>query len=237
MLNFNLDLESCVGSNNLVLSNSIRSLVICTKISFFSNVRFSLGWMQYIFLTLIGMTFYLFRLNSAWSGLIHVSFFPPSKRKSSILFEHKNTFKITHTFIFLHKRFLHKYNCGVFNLVPFKMFHNLINADIQFLKGQSQSFHPCLTHFFSFFLLSEHILCKESIVIVKKFDFEIFTYFIQFQVSWIYLYYYGDICMQVYMCMWMNTILTKRCTRLNSNLVCMLLVTVGRTLIILVNIA
>ena len=26
------------------------------------------------------------------------------------------------------------------------------------------------------FLLSEHILCKESIVIVKKFDFEILTY-------------------------------------------------------------
>ena len=29
---------------------------------------------------------------------------------------------------------------------------------------------------FLFFLLSEHILCKESIVIVKKFDFEILTY-------------------------------------------------------------
>ena len=28
----------------------------------------------------------------------------------------------------------------------------------------------------SVFLLSEHILCKEGIVIVKKFDFEIFTY-------------------------------------------------------------
>ena len=26
------------------------------------------------------------------------------------------------------------------------------------------------------FLLSEHILCKESIVIVKEFDFEILTY-------------------------------------------------------------
>ena len=26
------------------------------------------------------------------------------------------------------------------------------------------------------FLLSEHILCKESILIVKKFDFEILTY-------------------------------------------------------------
>ena len=29
---------------------------------------------------------------------------------------------------------------------------------------------------FDVFLLSEHILCKESIVIGKKFDFEILTY-------------------------------------------------------------
>ena len=31
-------------------------------------------------------------------------------------------------------------------------------------------------HFYFFFVLSEHILCKESIVIGKKFDFEILTY-------------------------------------------------------------
>ena len=29
---------------------------------------------------------------------------------------------------------------------------------------------------FDVFLLSDHILCKESILIVKKFDFEILTY-------------------------------------------------------------
>ena len=29
---------------------------------------------------------------------------------------------------------------------------------------------------FNYFLLSKHILCKESIVTVKKFDFEILTY-------------------------------------------------------------
>ena len=33
------------------------------------------------------------------------------------------------------------------------------------------------------FLLSEHILCKESIVIVKKFDFDIFTYLYVFRSS------------------------------------------------------
>ena len=31
------------------------------------------------------------------------------------------------------------------------------------------------------FLHSEHILCKESIVIVKEFDFEIFTYLYVFR--------------------------------------------------------
>ena len=31
------------------------------------------------------------------------------------------------------------------------------------------------------FLLSEHILCKERIVIVKKFDFEILTYLYVFR--------------------------------------------------------
>ena len=37
------------------------------------------------------------------------------------------------------------------------------------------------------FLLSEQILCKESIVIVKKLDFEILEKFIRFQASGIHL--------------------------------------------------
>ena len=48
------------------------------------------------------------------------------------------------------------------------------------------------------FLPSEHILCKESIVTVKKFDFEILTYL---YVSGIHLYYFrDDVCMYVCMC-------------------------------------
>ena len=46
-------------------------------------------------------------------------------------------------------------------------------------------------------LLSEHILCKESIVIVKEFDFEIFTYLCVFR-SPEFLY---AIFMVMYVCM------------------------------------
>ena len=41
--------------------------------------------------------------------------------------------------------------------------------------------------------------CKESIVIVKKFDFEILTYFILFEASGIHLcYFLGDVYVCVY---------------------------------------
>ena len=52
------------------------------------------------------------------------------------------------------------------------------------------------------FLLSEHVLCKESIVIVKKFAFEILTYLYVFMSSEficaIFMVMYVCIC--VYVC-------------------------------------
>ena len=94
------------------------------------------------------------------------------------------------------------------------------------------------------FLLSEHILCKESIVGLKRFDFEIFTYlYVLKSPEYIYAIFevmYVCVCMCVclcaYVCMWINTIASKRCIRLSSNLLHMLQVAVGRTLLILVNI-
>ena len=48
------------------------------------------------------------------------------------------------------------------------------------------------------FLLSEHILCKESTVIVKKLRLRDFDEFIRFEVSGIHLCYFrGDVCMYV----------------------------------------
>ena len=70
---------------------------------------------------------------------------------------------------------------------------------------------------FKVFLLSEHILCKESIVI-----------FIRFGDSWIHLcYFYVDVCMYlcVYVCMWGNMLASKWYFRLSSDLVCILQVT------------
>ena len=50
-------------------------------------------------------------------------------------------------------------------------------------------------------LFSEHTLCKESIVIVKKLDFEILTYLNVFRPpEFIYAIFYGDVCMYVNMC-------------------------------------
>ena len=60
--------------------------------------------------------------------------------------------------------------------------------------------------------------------------------FIRFEVSWIPLcYFYVDVCMYVCVCVcvWVNTISSKLCIRLSSNLLCRLQITVGRTLLIL----
>ena len=62
------------------------------------------------------------------------------------------------------------------------------------------------------FLLSEHILCKESIVIVKKFDFEILTYlyvlrppkFIYAIFGVMYVCMYVCVCVRMYVCMYVN---------------------------------
>ena len=77
--------------------------------------------------------------------------------------------------------------------------------------------------YFTLFLLSEHVLCKESIVIEKKFDFEILTYLYVFRSP----EFLCAIFTVMYTCMCVNTMASKRCIRLSSNLVCMLQVTVG----------
>ena len=82
------------------------------------------------------------------------------------------------------------------------------------------------------FLLSDHILCKESIVIVKKIWLWDFDIFIHFKVALVHLCnFYGDVCM------WLNTIASKRCFWLSSNLICILQFTVRWTLLILINAA
>ena len=74
--------------------------------------------------------------------------------------------------------------------------------------------------------------------IVKKFNFEILMYFC-FLRSLEFIYaIFGMMyaCMCVCVCMWVNTISSKWCIQFTSNLVRILQVTVGRTLLILVNI-
>ena len=82
------------------------------------------------------------------------------------------------------------------------------------------------------FLLSEHILCKESIVILKKFDFEILTHLYVLRS----LEFICAIFMVMYVRVCLNTIASKWFIPLSSNLIRILQVTVGRTLLILVNV-
>ena len=44
------------------------------------------------------------------------------------------------------------------------------------------------------FLLSEHVLCKESIVIVKKLDFEVLTYLYVLRSPEFIYAFCGDVC-------------------------------------------
>ena len=82
-----------------------------------------------------------------------------------------------------------------------------------FYSSQQNSFSR---NFFFPFLLSEHILCKESIVIVKKFDVEILTYlYVLRSPEFIYaVFTVMYVCMCV--CMWVNTIASKQRIRLSS---------------------
>ena len=82
--------------------------------------------------------------------------------------------------------------------------------------------------FFFIFLLSVHILCKESIVIVKKFDFEILTCLYVFRsAEFMYtIFTVMCVCMFVCVCMRVNMIASKRYIQLSSNLVCILQVAV-----------
>ena len=127
-------------------------------------------------------------------------------------------------------------------------FSNTSNARI-FWSGNRRKFYSykfemaCVCIFQ--FLLSEHILCKKNVVIVKKFDTEILTYlYILRSPEFIYPIFavmyecvcacvYVRVCVCVCVCMWVNT--SKRYIRLSSNLGCILKVTIRRTLLILVN--
>ena len=88
LLNFILDLESCVGSRNPFLSDPITSFVAFTALSFFFPcwIQFKLN-VTFKKKVWIGMTCYFFGLNFDSSRLIYVSFSPP--KESSILFELK----------------------------------------------------------------------------------------------------------------------------------------------------
>ena len=74
-----------------------------------------------------------------------------------------------------------------------------------------KDFINCLTDFFISatytLLFSEHLLCKESIAVVKKFDFEILTFLYVFKSSeFIYAIFYGDACAYVclYVCVYVR---------------------------------
>ena len=73
---------------------------------------------------------------------------------------------------------------------------------------------------------------RKCIVIMKIFDFEILTYlYILRSPEFIYaIFGVMYVCMWVSLCVcvWVNTIESKRYIRLSSNLVCILQVTVGR---------
>ena len=81
-----------------------------------------------------------------------------------------------------------------------------------------------------------YTICKESIATAKKFDFEILTYlYVLGSPDFIYaIFMVKNVCMCMWM--WVKIIMSKRCIQLSSNFVCPLQITIGRTLLILVNI-
>ena len=82
-------------------------------------------------------------------------------------------------------------------------------------------------------LIYLNVLCKESIVITKKFDFEILAHLYSSRSSQFICDTRYAIFTVMDVCMWVNTIVSKRWIHLSSNLVCILQVTVA--LLILVN--
>ena len=131
---------------------------------------------------------------------------------------------------FLPQWTLNTHNCRVWNRKKPSRYRG---TTIEFGKKYSKiRFYIHLYHWTAF-LLSDHLLCeycnREKF---RLWDFYIFT---RFEVSWIHLcYFYGDVCMHV--CIWVNTITSKRCIRLSSNLVWKLQVAIWRTLLILVSV-
>ena len=72
-------------------------------------------------------------------------------------------------------------------------------AEYSHHKRKSQEMH---------LLLSEHILCKENIVIVKKFDFEILTHsYVLRSSEFIYSTFCGGVCMYVCMRLCMHVLI------------------------------
>ena len=81
---------------------------------------------------------------------------------------------------------------------------------------------------------------RKGIILMKKLVFKILTHSYVLRVpEFIYAIFavmYACMCICMFVCMCLNTIASKRCIRLSSNLVCILQITVRRTLLILVNI-
>ena len=73
-----------------------------------------------------------------------------------------------------------------------------------------------------YFFLFEHLLCRESIVIVKKFDFEIFTYlYVLRSPEFIYaifaeMYVCVCVCVYIWVCVYEWTECKKGSTRLKN---------------------
>ena len=79
------------------------------------------------------------------------------------------------------------------------------------------------------------IQCKESIVIVKHSTLK-FSHIYTFSGLRNLFMLFSGWCMYVCVCVWVNTMVSKRCNRLSSNLVCKLQVAIRQTQLILVNI-
>ena len=123
-------------------------------------------------------------------------------------------------------------------LLSIMVFHYLYQSCIFLWKGYLNMLSKVTQQEVIIFSLPPPILyyflniyyVKKSIVVIKKFYFEILTYlYVLRPPEFIYAIF---TVMYLCMCVRVNTITPNRCIRLSSNSVCILQVTVGRTLLI-----
>ena len=83
----------------------------------------------------------------------------------------------------------------------------LFALTIAFFQNENKNFTKAIQ---KTLLFSEHILCNESVVIIKKIRHLRFDIFIRFGLSWIHLCYFcGDAYMYVCVCVPVNPIASK----------------------------